>query len=106
MNKFIQDFFLSFSDRAELFLVVFSFTLIGILLSLWIGGLLATSIVVIPAIITILQITKGVWTPEGGGKSKIGLVSLGVALVVIGFNHQWKPLIDSLLEPLFEKYPF
>jgi hypothetical protein len=105
MYRLIYDFFLSFSDRAKLFLFTFFFSLAAILLSLWIGGLAATSIVIVPAIVAILQITKGVWTPEGGGKSKIGLASLGVAVLVVVSNSQWKPFVESLLEPLFEKYP-
>ena len=60
----------------------------------------------IPALLGILQITKGVWTPEGGGKSKIGLVSLGVALVTIVSGEQWRPAVNSLLEPLYITFPF
>jgi len=99
-----KDFFADFS-RLKLFLLVFIFSLITILLSLKIGGFAATAFVIVPAILSILQITKGVWTPEGGGKSAIGLASLGVALVVIGAHAQWRPLVTSLLQPLINKYP-
>lgn len=100
----IKEFFGDFS-KTKLFLIVFCFSLLAILLSLWIGGFWATSIVIVPAIVSILQVTKGIWTPEGGGKSKIGMASLGVALIVIGLNEKWRPFIDSLLEPLYDDFP-
>src|SRR5262245_16444797 len=93
-----KDFFADFS-RLKLFLLVFIFSLMAILLSLKIGGFAATAFVIVPAILSILQITKGVWTPEGGGKSAVGLASLGVALVVIGAHAQWRPFVTSLLQP-------
>ena len=80
-------------------------SLIAILLSLRVGGFAATAIVLVPAILSILQITKGVWTPEGGGKSAIGVASLGVALLAVSTNKTWRPIMDSLLDPLFSKYP-
>lgn len=66
----VKEFFAEFS-RLKLFLLVFGFSLVAILLSLWLGGFAATALVIVPAIVAILQITKGVWTPEGGGRSTI-----------------------------------
>lgn len=105
MWGFLNNFFSNFSDRAKLFLLIFIISIITISLSLWLGGLTATSIVMVPAIYAILQVTKAVWSPEGGGKSKLALASLGVALIVVLSNPKWKPFINSLLEPLFDKYP-
>lgn len=100
----VRDFFSEFS-RLKLFLLVFIASLIAILLSLRIGGFAATAIVLVPTLLSVLQITKGVWTPEGGGKSTIGVTSLGVALLAVLTNPTWRPFIDSILEPLFSKYP-
>src|SRR5947209_4591064 len=101
----IDTFFSQFSERSKLLIVVLVFCLIGILLSLWLGGMIATSVVTIPAILSILEVTKGVWTPEGGGKSKLGLASLGVALAAVALSPQWQPLVNFTLKPLFEEYP-
>lgn len=100
-----RDLFAQFSERSRLFIVVLLFCLGGILLSLWLGGLTATALFTVPALYSILQVTKGVWTPEGGGKSKLGLASLGVALAAAVLSPKWKPLLDSLLAPLYEEYP-
>ncbi|HQU84507.1 MAG TPA: NACHT domain-containing protein [Pyrinomonadaceae bacterium] len=102
---FLLDLFSSLSERGKLFIIVFFSSLIAILLSLLVGGWLATSIVIIPTIIGILQATKGVWTPEGGSKSKVGIASLGIALVTVISSPFWKSYIESLLEPIYEQYP-
>ena len=101
----MRNLFSQFSERSKLFLIVLAFSLTGIVLSLWLGGLIATSIVTVPALYAILQVTKGVWTPEGGGKSKLGLASLGVALAVAALSPKWRPLLDVYLKPLYEEYP-
>jgi hypothetical protein len=100
----VRDFFAEFS-RLKLFFLIFIASLIAFLLAMKIGGFAATAFLLVPTLLSILQITKGVWTPEGGGKSTIGLASLGVALLAVSSNHTWRPFIDSLLEPLFSKYP-
>jgi hypothetical protein len=102
----LLDFFSDFSERGKLFIIVFFSSIIAVSLSLLIGGWLATSVVIIPAIFGVLQVTKGIWTPEGGGKSKIGLISLGIAFAAILSNQLWKPVLDSLLEPLYSEIPF
>src|SRR2546423_10247808 len=102
LTAITREFFTEFS-RTKLFLLVFLFSVGAILLSLAFGGFAATAVLVIPAIVSILQITKGVWTPDGGAKSRIGLVSLGVALAAVLSNQAWRPLINSLLEPLLAK---
>ena len=100
----VRDFFSEFS-RLKLFLLIFVASLIAFLLSLKIGGFAATAFLLVPTLLSILQITKGVWTPDGGGKSTIGVASLGVALVAISTNWTWRPFIDSLLQPVFTRYP-
>jgi hypothetical protein len=105
MLAMMRDFFASFSERARLFIVVFLFSLLGVVLSLLLSGLSATLIVILPAILGILQTAKGIWTPEGGSKSKLGLASLGVAFAVVVSSSQWRPLVDELMEPLFEHFP-
>jgi hypothetical protein len=104
MFTLIRDFFAEFT-KLKLFFIVFCFSIIAILLSLWLGGFSATAIVFVPALLSILQITKEIWKPEGGGKSTIGLVSLGVALLAISSNQLWRPFVNALLKPLLEKYP-
>src|SRR5215813_14360847 len=106
MFTLIKDFFADFT-RLKLFLIVFCLAVIAILLSLWLGGFSAKDgvVVLVPAILSILQITKEVWKPEGRGKSNIGLVSLGVAILAISSNPLWRPTVNSLLKPLFEEYP-
>jgi len=103
MLTIIRDFFKDFT-RLKLFLIIFCSSLIAILLSFWLGGFVATAVVLIPAILSILQVTKDVWKPEGGGKSTIGLVSLGIAFLAISSNQLWRPFVNSLLKPLTEKY--
>ncbi len=105
MRILFKDFFAEFT-RLKLFLLIFIFAVCAILLSLWLGGFAATAVIVVPAILSILHLTKEVWTPEGGGKSKVGLASLGVAVLAIGAIHKWRPYIDSLMAPLYEKYTF
>ena len=100
-----RDAFSQFSERSKLFLVAFAFSLLAILLSLWLGGLLATTIITVPALVAVLQVTKGVWTPEGGGKSKIGMASLGVALAAVALSPRWHPFVNSLLGPLLDEHP-
>ncbi len=104
MRILFKDFFADFS-RQKLFFLIFIFAICAILLSLWLGGFTATAVIVVPAILSILQLTKEVWTPEGGGKSKIGMASLGVAVLAVVLNNKWRPYVDSLLEPLYDKYP-
>lgn len=104
--SFLSEFFANWSERAKLFLVVFISSLLVVLLSLWIGGLWATSVLIVPTILSILEVTRGVWTPEGGSKSTIGIVSLGTALVAVITVPQWKPLITPLLDPIFKTFPF
>src|ERR1051325_10129083 len=100
----IRDFFAEFS-RLKLFLLVFLSSLTAILLSLKFGGFAATQIVLAPAILSILEITKGVWTPEGGARSRVGLFGLILATAAAMTGVAWKPFVTSFTEPLLSKYP-
>src|SRR5205085_10675130 len=105
MLTHLKDFYLGLTEKGRLFILTLVFCMLAILLSLWIGGLPITLILILPAILSILAVTKEVWAGEGGGKSKIGLASLGIAAVAIGMNEKFKPILDHLLEPLFGLFP-
>ena len=101
----MRAWFSGLSERAALLLIVLVIALGAILLSLWIGGLGATAVLTVPALLAILQVTKGVWTPEGGGRSKIGMASLGIALAAVATTNNWRPLVNVQLTPLLEEFP-
>jgi hypothetical protein len=102
----ILDFLASFSERGKLFIIVLLCFFAAVLLSVVFGGWVATAVVVIPGMIAVLHVTKGVWTPDEGAKSKIGLVSLGIALLAIMSGGQWRPILNPLLQPLYNQIPF
>ncbi|MDT4954001.1 MAG: hypothetical protein QOJ02_2139 [Acidobacteriota bacterium] len=101
----IKNFFASFSERAKLFLIVFFCSLLAVGLSIWIGGVFAATLVTVPAILGILQITKEVWSPEGGKKSKVALASLGIAIIFVVSGGVSQPIADTLLEPIYSLFP-
>lgn len=97
--------FMGFSERGKLFLLTFALTLITVFISLAFAGLSPTLLLVAPSIFFLLTVTKDVWSGEGsggGGKSKIQLASLGVAVVALGANQKFA---EPLLKPVLEQLP-
>lgn len=93
-----------FSEKGKLFILTITLSLLTILLSLLFVGPSLTLVMVFPAIYALLSVTKDAWSGEGsgGGSSKIRILSLGVALFVLGGNRK---VVDPLLKPLLEQVP-
>ncbi|MDT7689117.1 MAG: hypothetical protein QOE46_1876 [Acidobacteriota bacterium] len=103
---FAKSTFMGFSERGKLFVLTVVLSTASILVALLFAGMSATLLLVFPAILSILTVTKDVWSGEGsggGGKSKLGMASLGVAVVALGLNQ--KVLVDPLLKPLLAQFP-
>lgn len=102
----MKDFFMSLSDRGKLLLLTFTLSFVTLLIAFLTGGLMVASFVVLPAIVSFLTVTKEVWASEGGsGKGKIQLASLGIAVLAVGMNEKFKPVVDPLLAPLLDQFP-
>lgn len=95
--------FSELKERSILLLLVLPISIFAVFIAYHFGGLALTSGVVLPLIVSVLTISKNVWSSDTG-QTKVALVSIGAMLVVIGLATN-SNVLEIYLEPLYSRIP-
>ncbi|GAA4840895.1 hypothetical protein GCM10023310_18500 [Paenibacillus vulneris] len=95
-----MSFFMNFDGRQRLFLSVFLISLVSVVITFILKGWLAT-ILMIFFILTLLLITKNIWTVQRNGRTRVHMYTLQIALIISGSSWLWGKKLDLVIKPIF-----
>ncbi|MGK7941246.1 MAG: hypothetical protein AB4062_14080, partial [Crocosphaera sp.] len=103
--RFLKEFFDHFTGAQRLFLLIFTLTIVGILLTIWTSDNIVSTLIVAVVSIVLVCVVSPLWVPAGVGATRVRIYSI-TALLLVAIPYPWWSvwLIKTVRPHLPEKW--